>query len=198
VSPLAASVSRHPLALALLMGVVAPACAAADPPPAIAPSAAEMARCAAIGSRDARLACFDALSAAQPVAIGSPGPAPTPTPAPTRVAPATPAAAPQPAPSRPEPAVVSAADAERDFGLRAVQRHDEPRGPAAIHAHIVSMTRDALGHTEAVLDNGQTWTFTNEDPRLASGAAITIKRAALGAFLVLTPSNHSFHARRIN
>jgi len=48
-----------------------------------------------------------------------------------------------------------------------------------------------------VLDNGQTWTVMDNDGRLASGDAVTIKRAALGSFLMMAPSNHRYRVRRI-
>jgi hypothetical protein len=48
-----------------------------------------------------------------------------------------------------------------------------------------------------VLDSGQTWTVMDNDGRLAAGDAVTIKRAALGSFLMLTPSNHRYRVRRV-
>jgi hypothetical protein len=50
-----------------------------------------------------------------------------------------------------------------------------------------------------VLDNGQTWAFAEamDDPWLGPGAAVTIKRGALGSFLLTTASKHSYHVHRV-
>jgi hypothetical protein len=154
---------------------------------ASAPTAADLARCAEIAATDARLACYDALAgrtvgpavsrAAPPPALPSPSP-PTPPSAPAAVSAAAPAAAPE------------------NFGFSQTQVHAAPVGPQSIQARIAKLTEDRLGHAYVLLDNGQTWTFTEYDGRLSAGDPVTIKRAALGSFLMLTPSKHSYSVRR--
>jgi hypothetical protein len=48
-----------------------------------------------------------------------------------------------------------------------------------------------------VLDSGQTWTVLDDDGRVSAGDAVTIKKATLGAFLMMTPSHHSYRVRRL-
>ena len=162
---------------------------------AAAPSNDDMARCAAITTPGTRLACYDALAhrpadktprAMAPPAASAPV-------APTVVAPATAAAAPTPAPAA---AARDPAD-PKNFGLTPAQQHTTDLGPKSIAAHISIVSADRAGQTTVVLDSGQTWTVMDNDGRLASGDAVTIKRAALGSFLMMTPSNHSYRVRRI-
>jgi hypothetical protein len=147
---------------------------------------ADMARCAAITQTSARLACFDALAAAS-ANRGAPASGHTPLPVP--VAPAPAAIAPKAAPDDP-----------RTFGLSPPQPHPISAGPLAIKARVatISAGQPGVGHPTVVLDNGQTWAFVEavDDPRLAPGATVTIKRAALGSFLLTTASQHTYHVHR--
>jgi hypothetical protein len=165
---------------------------------AAAPSNDDMARCAAISAPDARLACYDTLAhrpleKAPRAAAATPAPAPaTPAIAPAVTAPETAAAAP---PQAPAPAS-NPAD-PKNFGLSAAQQHTTDLGPKSIAAHISIVSANQAGQTTVVLDSGQTWVVMDNDGRLASGDAVTIKRAALGSFLMMAPSNHSYRVRRI-
>jgi hypothetical protein len=170
---------------------------------AAAPSNSDMARCAAIAAPDSRLACYDVLAhrpadktpSAAATAPTAPLPAPVlahaPLPAPAAAA-APPAAATQtplsPAAIAPDP---------KNFGLTPAQQHTTDLGPKAIAAQISIVSSDQSGRTLMVLDNGETWTVMDNDGRLSSGDAVTIKRAALGSFLMFTASNHSYRVRRI-
>ena len=49
----------------------------------------------------------------------------------------------------------------------------------------------------ATLDNGQTWTFNDSGATLRSGDAVSIKRGALGSYLLVTADHHSYHVRRV-
>jgi hypothetical protein len=148
---------------------------------AAAPSNDDMARCAAIAAADARLACYDTLAhrplekvpqvATTPPASSAPAQAPA-------------AAAPNPA----DP---------QNFGLGSTRQHTTDLGPKSITAHISIVSASQAGQTTIVLDSGQTWTVIENDGRLASGDAVTIKRAALGSFLMKTPSNHTYQVRRV-
>jgi hypothetical protein len=150
------------------------------------PSAGGLARCAAIAAPDARLACYDTL-AGRPADRAPIASAPSPAAAPR----ATASVAPAPAP---------AANDSRNFGLTPAQMHVTSAGPTAIQARVAKIieSRLGIGHPSVVLDNGQTWTFTetNDDARLGPGDPVTIKRAALGSFLMTTPSKHTYHVHR--
>ena len=186
-------------AMLMLLGAGAAAIAAAGP------SGDDMGRCAAIQAPDTRLSCYDALAhrapdktppAALKAAPPSAAPSisavpPAPSTSPASAAPVTAAVA---APTT--AAAIAAAD-PRNFGLTAQQQHTADLGPKSETAHISIVSSDQTGRTFVVLDNGQSWTVMDNDGRLSSGDAVTIKRAALGSFLMLTPSNHSYRVRRV-
>ncbi len=163
---------------------------------ALAPSPADLARCAAITAPDARLACYDALTGSAGHATTAPAAVPTPTPA----APTAGASAPgaTPAPASPAAVPPAATGDAREFGLSQTQLHPLPVGPSAIEARIATIVNTLYGRNSVVLDNGQTWTYTDsdQDVRLAPGDQVTIQRAAIGSFLMKTPSRHAYHVRR--
>jgi hypothetical protein len=166
-----------------------------------ATSDSDMLRCAAIAARDARLDCYDALThqlsnkaaapaAAQPAT--APASASARTPAPARA----PASADSPASTQAPAAAVVASD-PKNFGLSAAQQHTLDLGPQMITANISILSSNQKGETVVVLDNGQTWSLTDNDGWLATGQAVRIKKAAMGSYLMLIPSNHSYHVRRL-
>jgi len=150
---------------------------------ATAPTAGDLQRCAGIAAPDARLACYDALAGrpadrAPPAMVASPSPAPA--------APVAPPAA-------------AAANDPRNFGLTPAQIQPTKQGPNVISAQIAKIIVDSRTRRSlALLDNGEVWTFVDpaEDAGLNPGDPITIKRAALGSFLLITPSKHSYHVHR--
>lgn len=152
---------------------------AATAPSLAAPSVTDaLARCAAIDAPTSRLACYDA-------AVGRPvGQTPLAEPP----APAAAVAAAKPAPAR--------TGDPHDFGLTPVQRKEAPSGPESIHARIVGLGGDGGGHAVVTLDNGQAWFVADTDPRLDVGQDVTIKRAALGSFLMTTADRHAYRVRR--
>jgi hypothetical protein len=164
-----------------------------------ATSDSDMLRCAAIAARDARLDCYDALThqlsskAAAPVAaLPAMPPAPAPAPASARAA----ASADTPAASQAPAAAVVASD-PKNFGLTAAQQHTLDLGPQMITSNISILSSNQKGETVVVLENGQTWSLTDNDGWLATGQAVRIKKAAMGSYLMLIPSNHSYHVRRL-
>jgi hypothetical protein len=171
-----------------------------------ATSDADMLRCAALPARDARLDCYDALahqlsSKAAPTATQVPAPLPAPLPASsTAVSPAvtqTPlASAVSPAATQ-APLAAAVAGDPKNFGLTAVQQHTADVGPQMITANIANLSSNQKGDTFVVLDNGQTWSVAENDGWLATGQAVRIKRASMGSYLMLIPSNHSYHVRRL-
>ena len=114
----------------------------------------------------------------------------------TAPAPTAPATLPTPTGTlTPAPALASD---PRNFGLNQAQLHKAPEGPAAIQARIAKIVSGRTGLAYVVLDNGQTWMLTeaDEDARLGPGDPVTIKRASLGSFLMMTQSKRSYHVRR--
>jgi len=157
------------------------------------PSGQAIARCAAISASDARLACYDALAnrtgapaAAMPHAAQPAPPASSPVAGSATTPVATVAAAAAPSPEDPS-----------QFGLSPVQRHVAVAGPKEEHAQIVSISFGVVGHATIVLDSGQTWAVLDSDNLVSSGDKVVIKRAALGSFLMTTPSHHSYRVHRI-
>jgi hypothetical protein len=167
-----------------------------------APTTGELAHCAGIAGPDARLACYDTL-AGRAADRAVPAAAPTPTSAATPTAAAMPTAAvvattPPTAPASPAAPAPTAASDARDFGFTRAQLHATAVGPAAIEARIARIIDNRAGRAYVVLDNGQTWAFTDadEDARLGPGDPVTIQRGSLGSFLMVTQAKRSYHVRR--
>jgi hypothetical protein len=178
----------------ILMPLIA-ASAAANAAPVPAPSAEQMANCAAIQVRDARLSCYDALARRAPDEV--PAVAATRPAAPATSAPAA-AAAPVSVPPAQAPTTVAAVVADpKNFGLNATQTHIAELGPKSQASHISILSSDQTGQTFVVLDSGQTWTVMDPDGWLSTGDAVTIKRANFGSYLMFAPSHHSYRVRRI-
>ncbi len=165
--------------------------------PAVDPGA--LAHCAGITAADERLACYDSLSRPKPEPAAPPGAAATQTPAAAKAATgAAPAPAPKTAVTAPGAGAAGAmaAPAEKAFGLG---NHPPPvaEGPDHIQAKVTGLNTDRLGNVRVLLDNGQVWTFTASDALLRVGDAVTIKRGALGSFLLTTPSHHTYRTVRM-
>lgn len=143
-----------------------------------ADTSTELRRCSAIDASEARLACYDKLAGRAP-----------------EHASATVAVAPPP------PAASKEADPVRDFGLTKAQLEKSqppsatPEGPSEIKAVVTSIGGHA-GQTVVTLDNGQSWSFSDDDARLSAGDHVTIRRAALGNFMMITPSRHTHYVHR--
>jgi hypothetical protein len=155
------------------------------------PSDEDLARCAAVASREARLACYDALAHRLQDKAPSVAAAAAPVVA-SAIAPEASSAALTAA----TPAAASAAD-PNNFGLTTKKQRSVDEGPKSISARISSVSSDQSGGVFIVFDSGQIWTVLDNDGRLAAGDAVTIKRAALSSFLMMTPSNHSYRVHRV-
>jgi hypothetical protein len=187
---------KFAIAAALILAVSATTAMAAT-------SDADMRRCAAIPARDARLDCYDGLAHqlsgkdAAPTAVQIPATPPAPAPAPVSAsASARAAPADSPAATQAPPTAAVAGD-PKNFGLTAAQQHTLDLGPQMITANISILSSNQKGETLVVLDNGQTWSLTDNDGWLAAGQAVRIRKAAMGSYLMLIPSNHSYHVRRL-
>ena len=147
--------------------------------PLASAASADLARCATIAAPDARLACYDQLAGRPADAAG------------------TPTAGRMPEKPASANAATPTAPTAQEFGLAQAQAHPAPRGPDAIEAQVEGINTSANGHASVMLDNGQTWFVTDEDSLvLTTGDRIKIRRAALGSFLMTTPSKRAYHVRR--
>jgi hypothetical protein len=148
----------------------------------------DLARCAAIAGADQRLACYDTLArrALPAPAVPAAAPATAPAAAPT-AAPLVASSAAASAPANPAPA---------NFGM---SRHEQtaPDQPQAVRARVTQITTDRQYNVHLTLDNGQVWTFNASDSPLRAGDTVTIKRSALGSYLLSTADHHSWHAQRL-
>jgi len=171
---------------------------------AAAPTAADLARCASIADPTARLACYDSINGDH--AAGKPTAASPPAAAGTTAAPSNTRAVAEPMTAVPPvaaaaPAAPSTFSSDpQNFGLTEAQRAPAQlqAGLQAIKARIAKINESAYGRTVALLDNGQTWVLIDAEQSgdLRPQDPITIKRGALGSFLLITPSHHSYHVRR--
>ena len=204
------------VALLALPALVLPAL----PATAAQVDASELARCHAIGAKDERLNCYEALTeaalsaaASAPAAYAASAEPTAPTGTSAAGAPAAPgptahaAGAPGAPAGQLAPAAGSAAtlahpvdpDDPANFGLsrRQLEVHGSGGGPASIKTGVSQITEDRQHKITVVLDNGQTWIFIEPEPRLRPGDTVTIKRASLGSFLMLTPSRRSYRVERV-
>jgi len=157
--------------------------------------AADLRHCASVEAPDVRLACYDALARRSP----------TPPAGPVTASAAPPATAtsavplPPPAPASPtSPAPGAAArNGEDTFGLSAAKLHPvAATGPDSIQATVSGISFDQTGHAKVRLDNGQAWAVSEPDADLQRGQPVTIKRASLGSYLLVTADRHSYRVRR--
>ena len=151
---------------------------------ASAVNTSDLARCAAIAGADQRLACYDTLArrALPPPAAAAAAPSVAPAAAQAVAPVAASGAATNPPP--------------QNFGM---SRHEQtaPSQPEAIKALVTQITTDRQYNVHVTLDNGQIWTFNASDSPLRAGDAVTIKRSALGSYLLSTADHHSWHAQRL-
>jgi hypothetical protein len=83
------------------------------------------------------------------------------------------------------------------FGLTKPLPQAAPAGPELIKALVAKVTESRFGNVNVLLDNGQTWIVDAPDAQLKPGDSVTIKRAALGSFLMMTPARRSYRVRRM-
>ena len=168
--------------------------------PAVDPGA--FAHCASITAADERLACYDSLARPKPSAPSAANAAPAAgkvsahsATAPGATSTSAAAATAAPAAAAAGTAAATADPAAKSFGL---MKHTAPseQGPDRIQAQATRVDTDRLGNVRLTLDNGQVWTFNAPDALIRVGDAVTIKRGALGSFLLTTPAHHTYKAQR--
>jgi hypothetical protein len=166
----------------------------------------DLLHCHAIASRDERLDCYEALAmAAQSntsTAAESPHPAPSATPTASVASTATASHAPAgnaaaAAGSATPPTAAANPETEANFGLNRREIEPQVQKLGSIKSVVSQMTEDRLHNITVVLDNGQTWSFIEPQPRLRPGDTVTIKHASLGSFLMSTPSRRSYRVERL-
>lgn len=174
------------------------ACAAAGAraaPTADCIPAGDLQRCAAIATVGERVECYDRLAGRRATATTTVTTATTTTAA-TPATPGTPAAAAATAATTAPTAAGSAAPAVEEFGLSAAQLR--PAELPSITARVAGFGRTAAARPTVRLDNGQLWELDTADPLLAAGDSVTIRRAALGSYLLRTPQNRTHHVHRLH
>lgn len=97
---------------------------------------------------------------------------------------------------RPSQAPAAAAPPPAEFGLSPAQR-PQPEQVHSISARVVAFGRSAAARPTVALDNGQLWELDQEDPLLAVGDAVTIRRGALTSFLLDSPQHRTHRVRRL-
>lgn len=135
-------------------------------------------RCAGLTEDRERLACYDGIFR-QPVT------------APGAVLPVATVA---PAPGNPVD----------EFGLsEAAKRARDPEKakllPESISDRVARVRKLPTGELVVTLENGQVWTQIGADPRakVATGDTVTIKKASLGSYLLVTASRIATRVRRV-
>lgn len=73
---------------------------------------------------------------------------------------------------------------------------DKPPEPSRMETKVLEVRADSRGAV-VQLDNGQTWALDDGPVMLRAGDTIVIKRAALGSFLMTTPTSRVYRVRRL-
>jgi hypothetical protein len=147
---------------------------------------AALASCHAVAKTKDRLACYERLAEQSPMTSA-------PQTAVARTAPGVPAA----------PAAQPPQSATEDFGLSPVQQAAntpaKPARPKSLQAKVAGFSAGPTGRSRVLLDNGQLWEIQDSPDRLlAAGDTVTIERATLGSFLLVTSAKVSHRVQRIH
>ena len=180
-------------------------------PTAVAVAQSTLEDCAAISAAAERLACYDRLAGR--TAPGVAGPA-TATPAGAAASAATAAPVPNAAPSpaaapaatatarapaqAPGAATPPAAPPRDSFGLYAAEHPAPPPAAADLSARVTELGVSETGRMTVALEGGAVWELAEADRVLAVGDTVNIRRAALGSFLLVTPSKRMHRVRRLH
>ncbi|HMH29768.1 MAG TPA: hypothetical protein VK580_14375 [Steroidobacteraceae bacterium] len=195
-------ITTHAKRLALSTAILA-ACAAGGAPAKDTDVRNALAPCIDISSSADRLACYDKLAGrvSAPKALAASPAATSPSVA-SRAATSPEAAAPAPAASVAAAPAPAAAPTEEDFGRSKVRKAASSGAPPeikSITAKVAAFGRSPNHRTQVTLDNGQIWEYQDDpDPLLSIGDSVTIKRATLGSFILLTPTKLSHRVSRVD
>lgn len=157
-------------------------------------------RCAAVTGDAARLACYD-QAFGRPDSNATPGGAAAPAvqAQPVTVAPAV------AAPVVPVPSATAAAQAREEFGLsETAKRARDPEKaretmPQSITVVVAKVVRRPTGESIVTLENDQVWEQAEPGTTvlLKAGDSVTIRKAALGSYVLVTPSRAAVRVRRV-
>lgn len=149
---------------------------------------AMMARCATIGDKAARLACYDAAQRSGPIAMPAPSSGGS-----ASVAAAAPAYSPPVRASGSEFGMESARDARR--------RLDSSNGPNEIRARAVSATDNGSGYWLIKLDNGASWKLAEYDSMFRPpnrNTPVRIRKGAMGGYLMDVDKQQAIRVVRVD
>jgi hypothetical protein len=180
---------------------------AAGGDPAATVSQSSLHACAILTDPTERLGCYDQLAGhapngdAAPVAA-APAAAPAAAAAATAAVPATTATPAAPAagttPGSAAPATAAAAPPPKEsFGLYTAEHPTAPAVTQSLDDRVVATGASASGRMTVTLASGALWELDEADPLLAVGDVVSIRRAALGSFLLETPTKRTHRARRL-
>jgi hypothetical protein len=158
-----------------------------------------LAGCAAIEGPSERLSCYDHL-AGRPVAPPSATPSPIAHNSAGALAPpnnSSSPGAPLP-PSAPSPAAVAPpAPSPQSFGLYTAEHPLPPVAPT-LSAKVIALGTSYAGNATVTIEGGQLWELLDgADPVLTEGQTVTIRRAALGSFLLTTAAKRTHRVHRL-
>ena len=171
------------------------------------PGAQTLESCAAISAAADRLACYDRVSGRATPSNAAPAipthgaPAPPAVPAVSSAPSAQtlhpPLSAPAEVPVNPPQAPPAQVLPPESFGLYRAEHPTVPSKQATLTAKVITLGVLANTHQSVTLDGGQLWEVDSPDPLLETGDTVTIKRAALGSFILKTPSGRTSRAYRL-
>lgn len=175
--------------------------------PALADTLEAVSGCVPLASDRERLACYDAAMGRTPAAAVAAQPAEAPAGTDARpsgpsaiVAAPVPAPVPAPVAAAGTTAVAGTPEPVEDFGLSERARRDREGviATTSITARITSVGQTTDGRQAVTLDNEQVWVQVEAATRvrLRTGDEVTIRRAALGSFILSKPNSGSMRVRR--
>ena len=187
---------------------------AAGGDPAATVSQSSLHACAILTDPAERLGCYDQLAGHAPNGDAAPvAAAPAAAAAATAAVPATTTTA---TPAAPAPAAASAAPAagttaasaatataaaepppKESFGLYTAEHPTAPAVTQSLDDRVVATGASASGRMTVALASGALWELDEADPLLTVGDVVSIRRAALGSFLMETPTKRTHRARRL-
>ena len=150
---------------------------------------AMMARCATIGDKSARLACYDAAQHGGPVAMPAPAAAGS---APVAAGVAATAGA---------PTYASSTGSAEQFGRQAEREAPHTKSPNKISARAVAATDDGSGYWTIQLDSGARWKLIEHDSMFLPperNASVQIRKGAMGGYLMQVAQQPAVRVRRVD
>jgi hypothetical protein len=127
----------------------------------------DLKKCADIGAVVPRVACYDRLAGREPAPSGTT-----------------------------QPAAAPAASPEQSFGLYSAE-HPASARPVSLTATVIAIGGGGSEHPVITLEGNQVWELDGAEPLLKSGDTVTIKRGALGSFIMRTAAGRLHRLHRV-